>query len=448
MKKTILSLLLLLTFLISFVPEWSSSSAEEEPLMRIVMFSDLHVEFGLQDLKTPIRPSTLKAVNYVLDDLTDGNGVDVVMVGGDMTGPRGSWNQSVVTKTKNSVNQVLSSMTKDNKVLYVMGNHDPEPSLGIGENRTTDYSGDYSSFMNQSCGEPVSVLHSDDILSGLSPYNEVLCYRYTINGIEFIGMNTPYTPKKNGVYSELSGLYVDQVEWVEEELAKIGKDKTVFLFSHYPIDSLRTLLTPTALDAENMAKKEMERILKEYPSTVYCFGHTHSGETRWAKKKTSELVQLQQMSLAGQGLYSTKSYIDCHMGSMGYYDNPYQPGGLTAEDPMVVQFVMVELYADRMVFQVHNTGEKAAVNGSYEISPLAVSRDLRAQFGLPTATEEPDTTQTTDGNSQSTVPSEIPQEESSALPIVLGAGLCGVVVIGVVVLLLVLRKKPKDKGAA
>ena len=73
------------------------------------------------------------------------------------------------------------------------------------------------------------------------------------------------------------------------------------------------------------------------------------------------------------------------MGSMGYYNNVYQPGGLTVNDPMVVQFMMVELYADRIVFRIHNVGEKIPPNGTEDVKPMTIVRDLSAQFGLDPA---------------------------------------------------------------
>ena len=444
MKRKILFSLfsLCLLFVLFFSSVASFGETAEEPLIRIVMFSDLHVEFGLQHNGDPLRPSTEKAIDYVLDTLTDGDGVDVVLVGGDMIGPRGGWDSQTMAKTKHAIHESLSRMTKDNKVLYVSGNHDPEVSLGLGEGKTEEYSGDYSQYMEQSCGEPISALYSEDIRSGLSPYNEILCYRYTIGGMEFIGMNSPYTSEADGIYSTYSGLYADQVEWVSDELAKIGKDKTVFLFSHYPVKSLRTLLSPTSFSPDNQSQEELEQILKEYPNVVYCFGHAHSGETRWAKSRTTELVQVQGMSLAGQGLYQSKNYVDCHMGSMGYYDNPYQPGGLTAEDPMVVQFVMVELYADRMVFQVHNTGEKEAYQGAYEVKPFALARDLAAQLGV-TVPESSDTTRETDSSAENSVSSFLSTEAEAGngFPIPVIAVAVGVLLVGTGVAVVVLLRK-------
>jgi len=440
LMKPLLSLLLVLSLCGGFALV-SFAEQEEEPLLRIAMFSDLHVEFGLQDLKKPIRPSTEKAVQYLLDDLTDGDGVDVFLVGGDMTGPRGNWDQATITKTKNSIHETLSSATVDGKVFYVMGNHDPEPTHDVGENKTSDYSGDYLSLMEESFGDPVSILWSSDINSGLSPYDEPLCYRYTVKGIEFIGLNTPYVEKS------CSGLYPDQTEWLEEELATIGKDKTVFIVCHYPLTSLRTLLNKNTYATENQCKKDLERLFKEYTNVVYCFGHTHSGDSRWAKSRTSDLVKPDGMSLAGQGIYKNRGYIDAHMGSMGYYDNVYQPGGLTADDPMIVQFVTVDLYADRMVFQAHNTGEKYATNGKKDVDPLVIARDLGPQMGISAPVTDSSTNGTDGtGSSETSVPTAPEENGGSLLPTVLLCVLGVILVAGVAVIFVLLRKKPSVTG--
>ncbi|MBQ4322352.1 MAG: metallophosphoesterase [Clostridia bacterium] len=453
-------------------PVTTAAEEAEEPLMRIVMMSDLHVEYNLQAKEKPIRFSIAKACAYARE-LTEDKGVDVVLVGGDMSGGRGTWSQKMIPATMQSIYDYLSGMTKDGKVMFVTGNHDPEPSVKANTQIGDEYSGDYSSFMKEGCGEFVSALYAEDI-DAPSPYNELLCYRYTINGIEFIGLNTPYLENQ----AKVSGLYAEQGEWLTEEMKAIGADKTVILFCHYPFSSVRTIESPSVQAAGNTCGSALKQVLDAYPNVIYCYGHVHSGDKWWAKTSTADIVKPQgAASLVDRGVYKTNKFINAHMGSMGYYDNEYQPGGLSASDPLVVQFVMIELYANRIVFQAHNTGMKYAPGGKKDVTPLIIARDLAAQFGLDpsegvykkgdayggssdtsTATSSTatttDTSATTDTATTGSV-SELPsvtdslntsvsggENTSNSLPIILGVVL-GVVVLGAVVFLLLFLKKNK-----
>jgi hypothetical protein len=128
----------------------------------------------------------------------------------------------------------------------------------------------------------------------------------------------------------------------------------------------------------------MTQVLAQYPNIIYCYGHVHHGSTWWAKTKTLDVLKLEgSTSLAAKGVYKNSGIIYTHMGSMAYYDNVYQPGSLSAADPQICQFLTVDLYANRITFQSHNSGAKYHPNGTKEIQPITVHRNLAAQFGLP-----------------------------------------------------------------
>ena len=415
-----------------FAASAPASAASDEPVLRVALFSDLHVEFGLPSKDEAIRPSTVAAAEY-LSDLTDGKGVDVILVGGDMSGDRGNWTAEEITKVKTTIHKTLSGATKDGKVLYVAGNHDSDPSIKVGVKQSTDYSGDYSALMKQGCGEFVNALYSDDIREDLSPYNEVLCYRYTIGGMEFIGISTPYLTDWGK-----SGLYPQQTQWVEEELEAIGKDKTVFILCHYPLGTFVTMSNASTVSSfGNICHDQLEDLLQEYPNAIYCFGHLHEGDDWWVKIETSELVTVPAgMTDLGNDRYSPKGYIYSHMGSMGYYNTPYQPGPLGADDPVVVQFVLVDFYTDRITFQYCNAGKKIPKNAVWEPDSLTFARDLSGQLTVATVSDPADGSPdpVTDGENGNTL--------AVIILILLGVILVGIAVVAVVVL----RKKPEPKG--
>ena len=449
--KLFLCCLLALTLCAGLLPREvaAEEAAAEEPVMRIAFFSDLHVEFGLQDNDMAVRSSTIKAAEAALD-LTDGEGFDVVLVGGDMAGHRGTWTTEKVTKVKNQIHETMTGISKDGKVLYVGGNHDQDASEAANALGTDDYSGCYADLMKASAGEFVSSLYSDDISKDLSPFNEILCYRYTFGGMEFIGISTPHLTERGA-----SGLLPQQTQWLEEEMEKIGTEKTVFILCHYPEDSLATYTNKSTAASDNIVKAQMTDIFNEYKNIVYCYGHHHSGTTWWAKSKTTDLVKVPAgMSLAGANLYNAKGYISSHMGSMGYYDTPYQPGGLTVDDPECVQFITVDLYADRITFQVHNAGQQPAQGGKMEVSAVSFVRDLSDQLGVEAPAKD-DSSKPSGGDSAVKATDSAAASTAAGgsgngnlLPVIVLGGLGVLVVAAVVVVILVLKKpaaKPEKK---
>ena len=78
--------------------------------------------------------------------------------------------------------------------------------------------------------------------------------------------------------------------------------------------------------------------------------------------------------------YQTTGWISAFMGSLGYYDNVYQDGGLSAEEPAVVQFLVMDFYDDHITFRYHNTGDEPALGGNNDLVSFTVKRDLSDQL--------------------------------------------------------------------
>ncbi len=333
------------------------------PVMTIACFSDPHHEYGVEQTESKLRPSTEKAVNYV-KELT--GGADVVLVGGDITGRNGEWNSDNIQETINASFDVFKNASKDGKVLLVTGNHDPEPSVHGG---VTDInSNDYSQYLRNTLGDFKAAYYTSDLDNEFAgPFEELLCYRYEINGINFIGLNTPYGDRREVNQVGHNGLYYEQVEWLQQQLSAIGKEETVFVLCHYPVDTINTVYTATEkVDDEeyNLSRELMMELMSEYDNMIYCYGHVHT-EKHEAFFETNEIVE----KIGDEGA------IACHMGSLGYY-NDHFGGPLGFEDPTVVQVTMIYIYADRIVFEVHNTGDSEAYGGEYTLEPYVIKRDM------------------------------------------------------------------------
>lgn len=370
-KKALISILAVILFLALaaaalFIPfEYTGN----EPYLTIACFSDPHHEYGVQDTDSHVRPSTEKAVELVKSL----GGADIVFLGGDITGRNGNWDEGTVKATVDASYKIFESASVDGKVLVVTGNHDPEPTVHGG---VTDFnSNDYSGYMKDRLGDFVSAYYTSDLDNEFAgPFEELLCYRYKIDGINFIGLNTPYGDRREVKQTGYNGLYCEQVEWLQSELESIGKDETVFVLCHYPVHLLHTVEVATLkVDTSdyNASRELMDEILSEYENVVYCYGHVHT-ENVEAFINTSETVT--SYTASGGATY-------CHMGSLGYY-NDHFGGPLGFEDPKVIQVNMISVYADRIEFSIKNAGESAPYGGEYEISTYTVPRKMNLKTNL------------------------------------------------------------------
>ena len=343
----------------------------DEPIMTIACFSDPHHEYGVQDTDEHVRPSSEKAVELV-KELT-GGGADLVFLGGDITGRNGEWDLETAKETVEASYKLFSEASKDGDVLVVTGNHDPEPTV---HGALTDFnSNDYSKYMEESFGKYESAFYTSDLDNEFAgPFEELLCYRYKINGINFIGLNTPYGDRREVKQTGYNGLYCEQVEWLQAELEEIGKDETVFVLCHYPVHLLYTVEVATLkVDTSdyNASRELMNELLTEYENVVYCYGHVHT-ENVEAFINTSETVT---------HFVSNGGATYCHMGSLGYY-NDHFGGPLAFEDPTVVQVNIITVYTDRIEFSIKNAGESAPYGGEYEIEKFVIERETNVKTNL------------------------------------------------------------------
>ena len=352
------------------------SQAEYEesgsPLFTVACFSDLHIDYGIQGDATPIRSGTIKAAQYIQE--TRGS-ADVVLVGGDILSNNAYqdqyWNTDRIKKAQQTVYNTLAMASMEGKVLFVAGNHDYEAGT-MSKDGDVYNSADYERFMTDALGPYDAVLYQDDLDSSYGKYNELLGYRYRIGSIDFIGLNTPYrTGKVDG------GLFRGQITWLDEQLAEIGKDRTVIVLCHYPVDMIPDQA------GESYTTRYMQEVLAKYPNVIYCYGHVHGADSYYAWYGSSELVLNNgNRTRLDNNAYETEGYITAHMGSMAYYNTQFQSGWLGKEEPMINQNLMIDFYEDHITFKYYNHGEKSAVPGLYSISSFTVMRDLRTQFGL------------------------------------------------------------------
>lgn len=341
------------------------------PLLTVACFADLHVDYGIQSWNPPIRQGTVNAVKA----LKDMGGADVVLVGGDILSTndtRSPWSEQSIKASMDTVYETLMKGSTKGLVFPVTGNHDSEPGNAAGGKV---YSGDWEPYLLEYAGDFDAVSRNTG-----SKFNEVLGYRYSYFGMEFININTPYLPTRS------SGLYASQAQWLEEQLKSIDKNKTVIVTCHYPVVHAQYPITTVSGGGD--ARKAFEDVVKKYPNVLWCYGHVHHNDSEYANYSAAEKITPSGTTTKNaDNSYTTNGYVSCHMGSMGYYDNKFQPGGLQAAEPQIVQFMLMEFYEDHITFSFHNTGEKTAVEGVLELGTYTIRRDL-SQLKEATNSEE------------------------------------------------------------
>ncbi|RED52747.1 DUF6528 family protein [Cohnella lupini] len=357
----------------------SDSAEHEEPLYTIAAFSDMHIDYGLQDNADTVRQQTRKAMAKIKDE----EDPDVVIISGDSISTHGSpiWDDATFDKVTSQMTDAFKQTTKDGKVLYTNGNHDYEVGL-------TEYnSGAYIDAMMQAdVGAYEDVLYEDAVRK-----TNLIAYHYEIDGIHFIGINTPY----NGDGAITDSIYTpESIEWVKNILAGIGQEEQVIVMGHYGLLDSRGLTPDYGLHNSNGMEAELKRILLDHPNLLYIYGHDHGGPEQFIERDTYERVTPYNADGSIEPVRNARSsgFVSSFAGSLSYYNNRFNAGALSAAQPLVVQSLMIYVYADHYELQMKNYGEQTgavATPRSFKIpfKKLITSSEYTIDRGRSTVTD-------------------------------------------------------------
>ncbi|MBP0990112.1 MAG: metallophosphoesterase [Oscillospiraceae bacterium] len=363
----------------SSISESSVSEASEvesnEPFFVFVATSDLHVDYGVQKFDPPIRPSTLDA----FEDIKALN-VNVMALLGDLTS--NTTGKGITAKTYDAVITTITENAKaavsSGRVLFVDGNHD------FVAGGTKFNSGNYIKYMTETCGEFVDSIYQQNIDEYVDEGDEgtiehVLGFHYVIDGVDIIGINTPYEggDKHSDYY-----YYPESLEWLDQTLAKIGADKTVIVLGHYPLSDSNNIYNASKGTSNTYNTDDlMHSTLAKYPNAIYLYGHDHGGPKY--KKSSDERMTFydSEGEVYEENVFSSKTeteevcdaapgFITAFVGSMAYYD-----GALGKDDYHCVQSLLISFYKDRIEFQIINHKEPAT-GGIQDLPKVTVMRDL------------------------------------------------------------------------
>ena len=247
-------------------------SATEEPLLTVAFMSDLHNQQSTLESGN-IRNSVTK----VCDDLAANENTDVLVIGGDVTSDSYVSKpvlESVLDKVVNETNKVTKN------TLWITGNHD----YNAGERDGYDSAPYYEFYMKENVGE----------LSDLDSYYEeykgepqLLAYHYVIKGFDFICLNTSHEMLEGGKQNTNYAYSDGTMNWVDNKLEELGKDKTVFVIGHFPFRDSHSLSSSSkgmTVECDNKFKS----ILSKYPNVLYFYGHDHGTDSAYIRSDTAQ----------------------------------------------------------------------------------------------------------------------------------------------------------------
>lgn len=342
-------------------------------------FTDMHNQQSMLDYPTTLRKSVVQAKELAIKEF---GLADIALVGGDNISDYPHWNRSCALPKKNfldikkKINDCISASVKDGKVLYVAGNNDMIlGDIGTEENEpynTTDFYDE----MNEKFG-----LIPDDeklMLKSEQKPNEIYwgAFHYVVNGIDFIGINID----PNTSFNSHEGYYNDAtLIWVKNKMDEIdphGK-KPIFIVGHlsaiyYYNDGT---LKETMINGDTQL---FYGLFRGHKNAFYLYGHVH-GEKACYRDKTSGAIlhindenkpisnNLNECNSIGKEF----SYTFVHMGGLRPFASKYfNSDGLvgfggesekkydvSTGTPKLSQYLVFEVYEDRVVFNIRNTGD-------------------------------------------------------------------------------------------
>lgn len=326
----------------------------ESPIYTIVATSDLHTDYGLQDTPPYVRNGVIETMERIRKE----ENANVLLLGGDLTSHNATsyaWTKEKYTRAIDKIYTLGRSATISGRVLYATGNHD------FAAGGRSYNSGDYTPVMKTDIGDFVDALYQEE-----SPYTHVLGYHYIIDGLDFVVINTAYIGgdnHSNYVYEQ------KLIDWLDETLNKIGKEKTVFVMGHYPLRDSRNISSAgKGVSNTNNCNANLKDVFVKFENVIYLYGHDHGGYV--PKNDTFERITPYNSSgfIINNRNSKPSGFISAFMGSMSYYT-----GLLSAGQPSIVQALVIYICDDRITFEMKNYG--SSHGGAQTLLSYSIKRE-------------------------------------------------------------------------
>lgn len=362
----------------------------------VFCFTDIHNQQAMLDMPTTLRASAVRAAH---DAVAEFGQADLSLCGGDNISDYPYWDRSCWLPEENfraikkKLTDCLGATAKGGRVLYVAGNNDMIlGDLVRGEGRpynTTEFY--YTGPMKDTLGQlPPSECYT--VRSEKKPWEHPYldAFHYVVNGLDFIGINVD----PNTAYNSHEGYYTDAtLDWVKRKLDEIDPDgyRPVFVVGHlsavcYCDGELRESMT-------NGDRERFYRAFDGHRNLFYLYGHIHGEGYVYRDFSSGAVLHLDaDHRPLGPNTAATDSagldyaYSLVHMGGL----RPFHPdhfeddalSGLGGGDavtrfpatgtPKLAQYMVMEVYADRVVFHIRNTGSLPGYTPADRPAPYTV----------------------------------------------------------------------------
>ncbi len=377
----------------------------QTPLFSMALMSDTHTDEDIMLREKPVYQSVLNAFNYIKER---GN-IDAIVYGGDMVSDNhhhdNNPNYKYAFWTNENIDKTLDYLFKtggaaateggNGLVIGVAGNHDKDPGFVASYSKNDNtymgeenevHSGNYYLYYNIPEGATeVNVLRFGDMANYdtnkaqvyNSLFNEVICYHYEYKGMIFMGISQSHSTAANGKqHWNTEGIWPAQIVWIEEELEKIGKDKTVILTCHYNINSVHGTTSGQGLgDPQTMLIETLE----QYPNVIYTYGHVHGGNANtytWYNTIEHAEVMGNRVQL-DNGAYVTDGWHYLYMGGLWFNSYDTMPGEIYySQDPDMAQIKIIDFYSDHFTITSVNVGNVSADPQVWDATSYTVMREM------------------------------------------------------------------------
>ena len=349
-------------------------------LLTAFCFTDVHNQQSMLEYPTTLRKSLITANELAREEF---GLADVVIMGGDNVSDYPYWNKSCwlpkknFLDIKNKMHECVSRSAKDGKVFYVAGNNDMIlGDIGTEENEPYNTT-DFYDLMDAALGE-LSENEKLTLTAEQKPGERYLgAFHYVINGIDFIGINID----PNTAYNSHEGYYSDEsMLWVKNKLREIDPDgkKPVFVIGHlsaaYYYNDKGGEMKETMINGNVTLFYD---IFKGHHNTFYLYGHIHGERGCYRDFSSGAVIHIDDTGMPlGDNLGEFDSrgkeydYTFVHMGGLRPFGREYfEEDGLTGYaggtelkyqpntgTPRLAQYLVFEVFEDRVVFHIRNTG--------------------------------------------------------------------------------------------
>lgn len=365
-----------------------------EKLLTCFCYTDVHNMQSMLDYPTTVRKSLIDGCDLAVKEF----GVsDVTLMGGDNVSDYPYWNKSCALPKKNfldikeKMHKIVSKSAKNGKVIYVAGNNDMILGDIATEENAPYNTTDYYDLMDDAFGK-LDDSEKFVITDKEKPTELYLgAFHYVVNGIDFIGINID----PNTAFNSHEGYYSDEsMLWVKNKLNEIDPNgnKCVFIVGHLSAIYYYTNgeLKETMINGNVSLFYD---IFKGHKNAFYLYGHVHGEKACFKEYSSGAILHIGKDNLPlSDNLKEENSkgkdyeFTFVHMGGLrpfnadsfesdaivGYGGGNELKTFLKTATPTLAQYLVFEVFEDRVVFYIRNTGTKEGYSKTDKLKEYTV----------------------------------------------------------------------------